>query len=267
MELIIISDTVYTGCRAAHDKSLTVNCFRAYLWHIDTNFKIFQWRPVYHRCFLFCFFICHLYLSLSSFGSANVRHVHWALSPHIMSRHALTSDWLQVCFGTGPDFKVNIWRNQLTKNFTFKTDTLNIVHYTTIKSLSHVAFRKPALWDRQTNTYASQEGLNNSQEPTQLQEATYRSLSILSLLLEHNRHRTCVTLLYPWVYWSHNSHFSAIYSLPHKAFEGVHRKEASGHQLQLAYWNPQTHKHTRTQYCLWQPYRCVCVCMCICPCM
>ncbi len=146
-----------------------------------------------------------------------------------------------------------------------------------------MAFRKPALWDRQTNTYASQEGLNNSQEPTQLQEATYRSLSILSLLLEHNRHRTCVTLLYPWVYWSHNSHFSAIYSLPHKAFEGVHRKEASGHQLQLAYWNPQTHKHTHVHSivfgsligvfvfvcasalaCRWDAPLCICICVCVC---
>lgn len=93
----------------------------------------------------------------------------------------------------------------------------------------------------------------DSQESTQLHttrqrwEATYRSLSILSLLLEHNRHRTCVTLLYPWVYWSYNSHFSAMYSLPHKTFEGVHKKEASGHQLQLACWNPQTHQHTHVR--------------------
>ncbi len=84
IELIIISDAVYTGCRAATWQIPDSKLLPRSIYDILTQIL----NLLFHRRFPLLF-LSTISIFLSSLGSANVRHVHWwALSPRIMSRHA-----------------------------------------------------------------------------------------------------------------------------------------------------------------------------------
>ncbi len=131
--LIIISDAVYTGCRAATrqipDSKLLPRSIYDILTQISNDFQRslcrIQCRQscrvrcthgvsllLFRRCFPLLFFIRHLYLSvvarLMSIMCTDER------SPPLLSwvDTPLTADWLQVCFGTRPDsFSKAFWKN------------------------------------------------------------------------------------------------------------------------------------------------------------
>ncbi len=104
IELIIISDAVYIGCRATTWQIPDSKLLPCSIYDILTQISNgFQWSLYRVQCkqsvslLLFrrrfpLVFICHPSLSFCS-RSANVHHVPRALSPRIMSRHAPYS-WL-----------------------------------------------------------------------------------------------------------------------------------------------------------------------------
>ncbi len=117
--LIIISDAVYTGCGTARqipDSKLLPRSIYDVLTHISNDFQrslcrvlcrqilaVVARRPVYTRCkpsFVPQTFSA-ISIFLSSLGSAVMCTERSLLASWVDT--PLIADWLQVCFGTGPD--------------------------------------------------------------------------------------------------------------------------------------------------------------------